>query len=83
MDLKTETEKWLTCIENDIKKYYLADQNNDEHKRMLRNIHAYISDCRHFMKNNDMIRAFEAVIWAWAILETLRDLGIVKNNIQN
>jgi len=44
---------------------------------MIKNIDAYISDTQHFMKN-DMVRAFEAIVWAWAWMEILEDLKIIK-----
>jgi hypothetical protein len=76
-NLEKETKKWLERIEKEIEHFDLVDKNNKEHQRMLKNIHAYVSDCKHFMKKDDMIRAFEAVIWAWAWLEILRDLGML------
>ena len=44
----------------------------------VRNIKAYISDARHFLGKKDLIRAYEAVIWAWAWYEIGRDIGKVK-----
>jgi len=74
-ELKKETEKWLLKIKVERKKIVLIDKNK---KKMLENIDAYISDCEHFIKKNDFIRAFEAVIWAWAWLEILKELKILK-----
>jgi len=74
-ELKKETEKWLERIKVERKKVVLIDKNK---KKMLENIDAYISDCEHFIKKNDLIRSFEAVIWAWAWLEILKELKILK-----
>ena len=74
-ELKKETEKWLERIKVERKKVVLIDKNK---KKMLENIDAYISDCEHFIKKNDLIRSFEAVIWAWDWLEILKELKILK-----
>ena len=74
--LRKETEKWLVKIKEERKKIELADTSKEE---FLKNIDAYISDSEHFLENNDLIRAFEAVIWAWSILETCKELGILKS----
>ncbi len=62
-NLKQETEKWLKKIEVERKKIKSGDDY------IIRNIDAYISDSKHFMEKGDLIRAFEAVVWSWAILE--------------
>jgi hypothetical protein len=46
--------------------------------RVIKNMDAYIKDTRHFMEKGDFVRAFEAVIYAWGILETLEHAGLVK-----
>jgi len=40
-------------------------------KEALKNIDAYLSDSKYFLEKNDLIRAFEAVIWAWAWMEIM------------
>jgi uncharacterized protein len=74
-DLLKETEKWLARIKTERKKFVLVDEKR---AGMLKNVDAYISDSEHFLKKNDLIRAFEAVIWAWAWLEILEQLDVVK-----
>jgi len=39
------------------------------------NVLAYRDDTKHFLEEEDYIRAWEAVIYAWGILETLERLG--------
>ena len=65
--LKTETEKWLARIEEKTKDLKLVDNNS---KWAFDNIKAYISDCKHFQKKEDFVRAFEAVVYAYGIYET-------------
>jgi len=46
--------------------------------QFLENISAYISDSRYFLERGDLIRAFEAVIWAWAWME----IGLLEGILQ-
>ena len=76
-ELKQETEKWLQKIKKEQKKIILIDNSKEN---FIKNIDAYISDSEHFLAQNDLIRAFEAVIWAFAWLEIGKDLGIIKED---
>jgi hypothetical protein len=73
--LKGEVEKWLLKIREERKTTKLLDQKR---KHMLTNMDAYIKDSEYFLKRGDLIRAFEAVIWAWSILEIGRELKIFR-----
>ena len=65
-ELRAETDKWLTRIKEKRSSVTLKDSSREE---FLKNMDAYISDSSHFLEKGDLIRAFEAVIWAWALLE--------------
>jgi len=67
-ELRRETIKWLERIEK-------IDFDGD--KDFVENIRAYISDSKYFLKRNDLIRAFECVVWAWAWLEIGKRFGFV------
>ena len=67
-ELRKETIKWLERIEK-------IDFDGD--KDFVENIRAYISDSKYFLKRNDLIRAFECVVWAWAWLEIGKRFGFV------
>jgi len=71
-DLRAETEKWLVRADE-----RLSGCRGDE--SFLSNIKAYISDSRYFLEKGDLIRAFEAVIWAWAWLEIGEELGRIES----
>ena len=75
--LKKETEKWLSKLEKERKSLRIL-KDSKELKAVLKNLDAYISDTRHFLEKEDFIRAFEAVIYAWGILEACEHLGIVE-----
>ena len=72
-DLREETERWLGRIEEEIEKV----RPKGDSKGFLKNIRAYIKDSRYFMERGDLIRSFEAVIWAWAYLSIGREIGVL------
>ena len=66
--LEQETRKWLRKLEERI-------EERDESVEQMENVLAYRDDTRHFLEEEDYIRAWESVIYAWGILETLERLG--------
>ena len=72
-ELKEETLKWLERIEEEMEYISAAGESDD----FITNISAYISDSKYFLEKSDLIRAFEAVIWAWAWLEIGLKLGLL------
>lgn len=71
-DLRKETEKWLNKLEKlEIKPL------NKKGEEFLVNIKAYISDCKHFLKKEDYIRSFEAIIWSWSWVTIGKEMGIL------
>ncbi len=73
--LRHETNKWLAKMKEEIKHIELLDK---EKEYMVTNIKAYIADSETFLKDGKLVMAFEAVLWSWAIFETLRELKISK-----
>ena len=71
-ELKEETIKWLERIK---RKKFKAKNGFENFER---NIRAYISDSEYFLRKNDLIRAFECVIWAWAWLEIGKEYGFLE-----
>ncbi len=70
-DLHAETVKWQRKAQD----LYENVSGDDE---FLDNVSAYIHDCQYFLDKCDLIRAFEAVIWAWAWME----IGLQKGLLQ-
>jgi len=66
--LEEETRKWLEKLNDRI-------EDRDESVEQMENVLAYRDDTTHFLEEEDYIRAWEAVIYAWGILETLERLG--------
>jgi hypothetical protein len=73
-ELRKETVKWLQRAEQLFTKIMPRDE------RFAQNIAAYISDSHHFLDNGDLIRAFEAVIWAWAWMEIGQEMGLLSKD---
>jgi hypothetical protein len=66
--LEKETKKWLEKLDNRVK-------DRDNSVDQMENVLAYRDDTKHFLEEEDYIRAWESVIYAWGILETLERLG--------
>jgi hypothetical protein len=75
--LKKETEKWLSKLEKDRKSLRIVS-DSPKLRGVIKNLDAYIKDTKHFLEKGDFMRAFEAVIYAWGILETCEHVGLVK-----
>jgi hypothetical protein len=70
-DLRIETVKWQKKAED----LYEKVSGDGE---FLENVSAYIRDCQYFLEKGDLIRAFEAVIWAWAWMEIGLEKGLLQ-----
>jgi hypothetical protein len=77
--LKKETEKWLAKLEEDRPSLRIISDKK-EIRGVLKNLDAYISDTKHFLEKGDLIRAFEAVVFAWGLLEACEHLGLIERN---
>lgn len=66
--LEKETKKWLEKLNTRLK-------DRDKSVEQMENVLAYRDDTTHFLEEDDYIRAWESVIYAWGILETLERLG--------
>ncbi len=71
---KEEIEKWLAKLEPLVPRIEVHDPKGEA---FLTNIRAYVADSRHFMENGDMVRSFEAMVWAWSLWETCAELGLL------
>jgi uncharacterized protein len=69
-----EILKWTEKIKPIVSKLKAKD---DKGQQMLTNLKAYISDSKHFMKQGDYVRSFEAIVWAWAIYEICEELDVL------
>lgn len=73
--LNEEIDKWTGKISKELEDTEAYVVKGDE---FLRNIKAYVSDSGHFREKGDLVRSFEAIIWAWAWLEIGKETGFLK-----
>lgn len=71
--LEEETEKWLERLES----REIDGAENERSGLFVENIGAYKKDAKHFLDEDKLIEAFEAVVWAWAWLEIGEELDIL------
>ncbi|HPS91426.1 MAG TPA: DUF357 domain-containing protein [Methanothrix sp.] len=74
-DLRAETVKWQEKARD-----LFGNVSGDE--GFLDNVSAYIRDCQFFLEKSDLIRAFEAIIWAWAWMEIGLDKGLLRKETE-
>ncbi len=74
-DLREETCKWLKRADDMFSRISGED-------RFMENISAYISDSKYFLEKGDLIRAFEAVVWAWAWMEIGIEINALEKRIE-
>ena len=74
--LEKETLKWLERLEAKTKNIKLIDVKG---AWALENIKAYISDSKYFHKKGDLVRAFEAIVYAYGIYETALHSNLIVN----
>jgi len=77
--LKSETEKWLAKLEEQLEAKVPAkgELENRVVSNAMDNVNAYVRDCRHFLEKCDYFNAFEAIIYAYGIWETLERMGLL------
>ncbi|MBI4176319.1 MAG: DUF357 domain-containing protein [Candidatus Aenigmarchaeota archaeon] len=75
-DLEAETLKQLEKLEKEVS--LIAPVKEKKVREELENLNAYISDTRHFLKQGDLVKAFEAIVFAWGIYETLLSLNLIS-----
>ena len=75
--LEKETKKWLQKLEQEMKKLDAKNITDKNVQNEIKNIEAYISDCKHFLKQKDLIRAFEAIVYGWGIYDALRRCELI------
>jgi hypothetical protein len=73
--LVSEINKWSKKIEKETEGIKIKDKDKEH---FITNIQAYIKDSKHFLAKGDLVRSFEAIIWAWSWLEILKELRILE-----
>jgi hypothetical protein len=83
--LRKEIAKWTKKLEREMAKTHIQEggsrtthihnKNIKTTDHFLKNIDAYLSDSKYFYRQGDLIRSFEAIIWAWSWWEILEEIG--------
>jgi hypothetical protein len=73
--MREEIIKMLGKIEPLVDKIGVKDKKGEE---MLENMKAYITDSKHFLNKKNYLKSFEAIVFAYGILETCEELGVFK-----
>ncbi len=70
-ELIEEIKKWSAKLDGALS---MARAQSEQGKGMFSNIKAYRRDSEHFLKQGDLIKSFECLIWAWSLLEIGKEL---------
>lgn len=73
--LKAEIEKWSLKLNEKRASLHATKEAEGQ----LRIADDYIEDSRHFLKEGQLVESFEAIVYAWAIIETLERLDLVSS----
>jgi len=73
--LREEIQKWTAKLDGALS---VTDTVGEQGKKMLSNIEAYRRDSKHFLERDDLIKSFECLVWAWALLEIGKELGRLR-----
>lgn len=73
-ELTEEIKKWSNKLDKALSMTASLDKRGED---LLKNIRAYREDSNHFL-GRDLVKSFECLIWAWALLEIGREFGHLK-----
>jgi len=79
--LEKETRKWMEKLKKELGsgiEALMEGAKDAAVSEALRNMQAYIDDTKHFIEKKDFMRAFESIIYAWGIYETLKRTKLIK-----
>ena len=64
--LNEEIENWTGKLDEILP---ITKTSTEEGKDLIEDILAYRKDSEYFLEKGDIIKSFECLIWAWALLE--------------
>jgi len=71
-NLDYEIEKWTAKLKD------VIGGMSAENDYFTKNIVAYMNDSKHFREQGDLVRSFEAIVWAWAFYTIGKEIGEIK-----
>lgn len=75
-ELEREIEKWSRNLDKKLPKIKPKDEPGE---KILENAQAYRKDSEHFFEDDELIKSFEALIWAWAFIEIGENFNHLSN----
>jgi len=75
VELTGEIKKWSKKLDGSLSSAHALDNRGT---KMLENIRAYRKDSNHFLEQGDLIKSFECLVWAWAVLELGKEMGHLR-----
>jgi len=70
-ELTNEIKKWSKKLDDSLNNVHAFDNRGT---KMLENVRAYRKDSKHFFEHGNLVKSFECLIWAWALLEVSKEL---------
>ncbi len=61
-----EIKKWTRKLDEILP---ITKASAEDGKDLMEDIQAYRKDSKYFLEKGDLIKSFECLIWAWALLE--------------
>ncbi len=74
-ELKDEIRKWSLKLDEALK---TTSPMSDKGSEFLANIKAYQKDSIYFFERKDLVRSFEALIWAWSWIEIGKEIDVLS-----
>ncbi len=71
----SEIDKWMSKLDAAMPEVSSSGVIGDS---FLANIRAYHLDSKHFLEKEDLVYSFEAIVWAWAWLESGVEAGVLS-----
>jgi hypothetical protein len=71
-NLEHEIDKWTAKLKD------VIGEMSADNEYFTKNIIAYMNDSAHFRKQGDLVRSFEAIVWAWAFYTIGKEIGEIK-----
>jgi len=80
-EINTEDiDKWTNQLESALEKIDIFDEKAVE---IHSNMKAYIEDSKFFKEKGDVVRSFEAIVFASAIFDTCMQLGVFVQKVDS
>ena len=77
--LEQEIDRWGDKLDDLFPLVHAVDGKG---KELMTNARAYREDSKYFREKGDLVRSYECLIWAWAIVEVGRSVGRIMSQSQ-